>query len=370
VNPSALFAGYFDSFTGRGGVFKTPDEGANWNDSSAGLAIIDVHALAINPVNRATVYAAAGDGVSHTINSGADWSTVHFSTLGGVARVPSLLINPNDPNVVYASTGSADGCYVLEHFVRKSTDGGAAWSDLAVEQCDFGSVSLAIVPSDSNTLYASLEYPAGGTFLYQTSDAGANWNGTYLDLSITALVVDPADAATLYAGTTPRIAGQLRGVVKSSDGGKSFAPTALTDVDVSVLALNPSNSSVLYAGTSVPYPDGIPGMFKTTDGGATWSAINHGLAEIIDTRTPITALVFDPTRSVLYLGTSGGGVFTSIDSGANWTQFNDGLPTLDIRALAVSSDGSGTVYAGTPGGVFKTVHTQRGLRASSQPVPR
>jgi photosystem II stability/assembly factor-like uncharacterized protein len=360
TNPSAIFGGYSDRWTGRGGVSKTMDGGANWNDASSGLAILAVHALVIDATDRATVYVAAGDGVSKTIDSGANWSTVHFSTSGGLgtAWVPSLLIAPNDPGVVYASAEGSNGCSVMEHFLRRSTDGGATWSDLAVQQCDSGAVSLTMAPSDSKRLYAAPQYPAGGTFLYQTSDGGANWNGTYIDVPVTTLVIDPANPAALYGGT----ARQSRGVIKSTDGGKTWADTALTDADVSALVLDPANSNILYAGTSVPYPDGTPGVFKTTDGGATWSAINKGLEGIIGTRTPITALVIDPKLSVLYLGTSGGGVFKSIDGGVNWTPFSDGLPSLDIQTLAVSSDGSGTVYAGTPGGVFSGVESQRGRR--------
>jgi photosystem II stability/assembly factor-like uncharacterized protein len=175
-----------------------------------------------------------------------------------------------------------------------------------------------------------------------------------MDVSVTALAIDPANPAALYAGTTR----PPRGVIKSTDSGKTWAGTALTDVDISVLALDPTNSKILYGGTSAPYPDGTPGMFKSIDGGATWSGIGAGLEGIVGTRTPITALVLDPQFSVLYLGTAGGGVFKSIDGGANWTAFNDGLPSLDIRALAVSADGSGAVYAGTPGGVFRAVDTQ------------
>jgi hypothetical protein len=44
-------------------------------------------------------------------------------------------------------------------------------------------------------------------------------------------------------------------------------------------------------------------------------------------------------------------VFKSSDGGATWAPFNDGLTNLDVRVLAIAR---GTVYAGTPGGVFKT----------------
>ena len=224
-----------------------------------------------------------------------------------MAFVPSLLIDPNDPKVLYSSVEGVDFCFSSSRLLRKSTDGGATWSDLpGSTYCAFGGISLAMDPSDSNTLYAAPQDPIyfGTTTLYKTSDGGASWNQTHINGFVLALAIDPANPARLYGGR-----GRSGGVIKSTDGGKSWVGTALKDVDVSALVLDPTNSNVLYAGTSVPQPDGTPGMFKSTDGGATWSA------------------------------------------------FNDGLRSLDIRALAVSSDGSGTVYVGTPGGVFRAVGT-------------
>ena len=67
-----------------------------------------------------------------------------------------------------------------------------------------------------------------------------------------------------------------------------------------------------------------------------------------------TALKIDLLNSnILYLGTSNSGVFRSVDGGANWSAFNDGLTNLQIRALDVARGSPGTVYAATPGGVFK-----------------
>jgi photosystem II stability/assembly factor-like uncharacterized protein len=206
---------------------------------------------------------------------------------------------------------------------------------------------LAMDPSDSSTLYAAPQDDADcGAYVYNTSDAGADWNQTFTGGGfVTALVIQSGNPPTLYAGLN--YIGLNGGVSKSTDSGKTWIRTALTDVRVNVLMLDPTNSSILYAGTSM-------GLFKTIDDGATWSAIKTGLAA----STPITALAIDPNRSVVYLGASEGGVFKSIDGGTRWTPMNDGLPNLDINALAVSSDGSGTIYAGTSQGAFTTIDKQ------------
>ena len=126
---------------------------------------------------------------------------------------------------------------------------------------------------------------------------------------------------------------------------------------VAALAIDLSVGSTLYALTSANV------IFKSTD----WSPINQGLDQIVAAHAPINAVLLHPDRTdVLYLATSGYGVFRSTDGGATWAAFNDGLPFLDVRSLALSHRdsaahpgrrsgvlGSNTLYAGTPGGVFK-----------------
>ncbi len=357
ADASTIFAAYYDLSTGRGGVFKTADSGGNWKDSSAGLEIVDVHALAIDPGNPSTMYAAAGDGVSKTVDSGAEWRTVRFPGPGrGKAVVPSVLIDPNNPKVLYASVEDATGCVYTDHYLRKSTDGGTPWSDLPPTYCVLGAtISLAMDAMESNTVYAAPEDVADcGTPVDTTTDGGQTWKQNYIDGFVAALVIEPGNPATLYAGTS----WWPRGVLKSTDGGRTWSNVGLADLDVSVLAIDPVNAKVLYAGTSAAYPDGTPGIFESTDGAATWADSNTGLETIIRMRNAITSIVVDGKRSAVYLGTAGGGIFRSVDGGATWSPLNDGLPSLDIRALAIRTDGSGTLYAATPAGVFRVVDEQ------------
>jgi photosystem II stability/assembly factor-like uncharacterized protein len=144
-------------------------------------------------------------------------------------------------------------------------------------------------------------------------------------------------------------------VQKSSDGGATWNVAGLANQDVSLLAIDPLHPRVLYAGVSnYAYGCCFQGLFKSADDGASWSPINNGLGDLIDARVNVNALILDPDHpNVLYLGTSGYGVFKSSDGGATWTAFNDGLAFPDVRVLAIVRGASPTVYAGTPGGVFR-----------------
>jgi len=81
-------------------------------------------------------------------------------------------------------------------------------------------------------------------------------------------------------------------------------------------------------------------------GATTW--VNHG-----PEGGNIYALVVDPvTPTTLYAGTTGG-VFKSINGGQSWSALYPGLTNPIVRALAVAPTTPSTIYAGTAGnGVF------------------
>jgi hypothetical protein len=167
-----------------------------------------------------------------------------------------------------------------------------------------------------------------------------------------APVTDQHAPATVYAGTA-------KGVFKTTDGGTSWTTTdtvGLTASDVRALAIDPTSPAIVYAGTA-------NGVFKTTDGGTSWAATDAvGL-----TASDVRALAIDPTTpAIVYAGTANG-VFKTTDGGTSWAATDTvGLKPsnrpagMDVRALAIHpatphSQTPTVVYAGTGGGVFRTV---------------
>jgi photosystem II stability/assembly factor-like uncharacterized protein len=161
------------------------------------------------------------------------------------------------------------------------------------------------------------------------------------------------------------------GLLRSTNGGTSWTPTALTNrltwgtsgYYVNLVAINPQDSRILYASThSWGLPTtGFKGLFKSTDGGNSWFLVNTGLPDV-GSRTWITAIVIDPDDTNVvyaatggYPATDGQGVFKSIDGGKNWTVFNNGLGVLNIRSLALAPGSPNVLYAATPAGVFKNI---------------
>ena len=101
--------------------------------------------------------------------SGGSWTSLGPGNVGG--RTRSLVINPQNPNIMYA--GAVTGG------VWKTTDGGNSWTALTDMLPVLNIGALVMDPNDSNTLYAGTgEYYKAfpGQGIFKTSDGGATWN--------------------------------------------------------------------------------------------------------------------------------------------------------------------------------------------------
>src|SRR5260370_4788009 len=148
----------------------------------------------------------------------------------------------------------------------------------------FWVVALAVDPLTPSNLYAGTSGPecgcgAGG--IYRSVDDAASWTDTGVVSCMGALVVDPQNPSTVYAAT------HLRGVVKSTDSGATWAdastglqadPASLSAYVpyLSALAIDPRDSRTLYAGVELWL--GCPscpsaGLFKSTGGAGSWKAL-------------------------------------------------------------------------------------------------
>jgi photosystem II stability/assembly factor-like uncharacterized protein len=373
--------------TTGGGIFNSIDGGMTWTEANTGLRILSIRTLVGDPMNTATIYAGGDHGLFKSVDGGANWTqratfqvqappeSTPFPPVALPAEVHSMVIDFTNPNVMYVATARPGGCYSGDTNLLKSVDGGSNWSGLEPFQgagCETTDI-MAMDPIDPNTLYLPLGDDWVGLTVYKTTDAGAHWTSTGCPPpyncwglipgdEVNAFLIDPNTPGTLYAASD-------FGVFRSTDGGASFLAAGIANTEVALLAIDPRHSKVLYAAASNIYnpPSGFLGMYKSTDGGSSWSSVNQGLGEIIAAHPTVNALLVDAADTgVLFLATSGFGVFKSSDGGASWAPFNNGLTNLDVHSLTLvhgsswashrrrsSPTGSSTLYAGTPGGVFK-----------------
>jgi photosystem II stability/assembly factor-like uncharacterized protein len=245
-DPATVYAGT------DGPVYKSTDGAASWGVASLLHEPTGVSALAVDPQDSATVYAiTTNDATGHDGRSIRIRSRVFKSTDGGSAwptevvvqavkvlgargavidravHNPSLVIDPLDPEVLYAGGLG----------VTKSFDGGMTWRSSGLPRRPVP--ALAVDPEKAGIVYAGTD--AG---LFKSTDAGASWqplHGPLDGVRVETVAIDTEHNRTLYAGTE-------RGVFWSADGGyrwRRFARLPLRSFDA--LAVDRA-SGVVHAG--------------------------------------------------------------------------------------------------------------------------
>ncbi|HKQ05908.1 MAG TPA: SBBP repeat-containing protein [Blastocatellia bacterium] len=314
LDPSVLYA------AGGDGLFKSTDSGAHWT-LLVGAPLTNFFHLAIDPVTPSTVYAGAyGYGVYKTTNAGVTWTAIN-SGLDDTA-INALELDPSNPQTIYASNG---------YGVSKSTNGGGSWTKVKAGQG--GPVRVA--PGNGAVVYAGENHA-----LYKSTNGGGNWYLTGLYTSPSAIAVDPVNAAIVYVSSSG-------GVYKSTDGGSTWQTknNGLASLSVGALALAPDNSSVIYAGTN-------QGVFKTTDAGATWNVCGSGLAGV-----GVTRLAIDPLDTQTIYAACGGATLDAFvtelnaaGTGLIYSTYLGGVNAETGNAIAVDADGNAYVtgYSHSP----------------------
>ncbi|HNM14985.1 MAG TPA: hypothetical protein PKJ64_09480, partial [bacterium] len=98
-----------------------------------------------------------------TTDGGTNWTKVHTA---GNNRIQQVLADPSDFNIQYA-TAEALG-------FLKSTDAGITWAPSSTGIGAVDRLEMAIAPSNTNLLYASVE-SGTNSVLYRSTNGGANW---------------------------------------------------------------------------------------------------------------------------------------------------------------------------------------------------
>lgn len=255
---------------------------------------------------------------------------------GGDAR--RFAFSPQDPSRIYVGT--------TDSWIYVSNDGGSSWSRLAHlgQQDDLVVDSLVVDRSDPHTLYAGvwgMDHPDGG--IYISHDEGHTWSeAQQMDgQSVRSLAQARSNPHVLVAGT-------LRGVYRSEDGGRHWreiSPPESTEIhEVESLAIDPYDAQTIYAGTwHLPW--------RTEDGGAHWSNIKQGVIDDSD----VFSMIVDPSRPSIVFLSACSGIYRSDNYGNDFRKVQ-GIPATArrTRSLRMDPDNRNTVYAGTTEGLYKT----------------
>ena len=221
VNPSDQHEFYIGFASG--GVFKTINNGMTFFPVFDEQGSITIGDMAIAPSEPSIIYVGtgennssrssyAGDGIYRSNDGGSSWTNIGLSNTQHIGRI---LVHPNDPNVVWVA--AMGGLYSdnPERGVYKTTDAGKSWEKVLYLNEKTGAIDLVLDPEDPNILYASLwerkRYAwdfvgnGKGSGVYKSTDGGNTWSKSMKGIpndeftGRIGLTVSQSNPSTLYA---------------------------------------------------------------------------------------------------------------------------------------------------------------------------
>ncbi len=321
-----------------------------------------------HPTNDRVIYAGtAGGGVWKSSNGGASFQPIfdeHAQSIGAIE------LDPTDPDkTVWVGTGEiwtrnsvsiGDGLY-------KSTDGGVTWAKKGFERSERIS-SIVINPQNNQIMYLGILGALWGDNeergVYKSTDGGETWDKIlYFDQSTGCadVIMDPNDPETLYAsmwqfrrtGWSFSSGGKNSALFKSTDGGKTWNKihSGFPEGDLGriAIAVAPSNSDILYTVLETK-EDKDKGLYRSDDGGKSWQHLNNDFGLVV---RPFyfSRIVVDPKNPDVVVKA---GLFGSLSRDGGKTFRNLGNMHADIHDILFDFNNSDRMYVATDGGVYRT----------------
>lgn len=267
------------------------------------------------------------------------WDPVGPTNVGG--RIADIACHPTNLNIIYAASASGG--------VFKTTDAGTTWVPMFDDESALSIGSVAIDPSNPETIWVGTGEPNGGggsvtyggTGVFRSTNGGVTWTNMGLSPTryIGRVLVDPQNpnrvfVAALGSQWSPD---SNRGVYRTTDAGANWQRVlASTDSTGAVdLAIHPTSPNIVYAvlwersraPNFLDYGGPTSGIFRSTNGGDSWSELTNGLPSGDRGRIGITLCESAPsTLYAIYAESNPGafdGVFKTTNGGDNWVQTND-----------------------------------------------
>ncbi len=176
-----------------GGVWKTDNAGSSWTSLFDDQPMLNIGSIAIQQSNPNIVWVGTGEGnprnslnigegIYKTMDGGRTWRKMGLEKTRNIHRI---LIDPSNPNTVYAGVIGNPYAEHPERGVYKTTDGGETWTRVLYTNESSGVGDMAMDPSNPNKIIVNMwqhrrtpwSFKSGGpgSGLYMTMDGGRNW---------------------------------------------------------------------------------------------------------------------------------------------------------------------------------------------------
>ena len=315
---------------------------------------------------------ATGGGVWESQNYGTTWKNISDKYFDN-NNIGALAVAPSDPKVIYVGTGESDirNTFLTGDGMYKSTDAGKTWTRIGLADAHVIS-SIVVDPNNPKVVYAAalghVWAPNSARGVYRSTDGGQTWKKILYvndNTGAFALAMNPSNPQVLYSTMwqayrrpwTLSSGGPGSGIYKTTDGGTTWTnithnpglPTGIFGkVGVAVAASDPN---IVYALIQARYRGQAGGLFRSDNGGQTWKLVNNSM-RITQRAFYYSCVYVDPKDpNTVYLPNVS--VFVSHDGGKTLVQLHP--PHGDNHAFWINPNNPQNFIEGNDGGATVTL---------------
>ncbi len=247
-NPDIMYVG-----TASGGLWKSTSGGIKWDPIFDNEVTASIGSIAIQQSNPSVIWVGTGEGnprnslnggygIYRSLDAGKTWKSMGLEKTRHIHRV---IIDPTNPDVVYAAVIGSPWGEHPERGIYKTTDGGKSWKNMLFANNKTGAAELVMDPTNPNKLIAAMWEHKRDPWFFKSGGEGSGVHITY-------------------------------------DGGETW--TKVTDEDGFPkgelgrigLAIAPSKPNIVYALVEAKKN----ALYKSTDGGFKWKMVNDDMNQI------------------------------------------------------------------------------------------
>ena len=358
-NPDIIYAG-----SASGGVWKSENGGTTWTSIFDENPILNIGAIAIQQSNPSVIWVGTGEGnprnsvnlgagIYKSMDAGKTWKLMGLEKTKNIHRV---IIDPTNPNIIYAGVIGNPFADHPERGLFKTTDGGQNWEKILYTNERSGVADMVMDPTNPNKLFVAMwehhrntyDFKSGGkgSGFYVTLDGGKNFtklqnkaNGIPEgELGRIGVAIARSEPNRVYA----LIESAKNALYRSDDGG--FKWEKVNDDDEATIkgnrpfyfwdiAVDTKNENRVY---------GIFQMISMSeDAGKTFKVI----VPYEGVHPDHHAFWIHPEDPSMIINGNDGGIAISRDRGRKWT-FTEALPLGQYYHVNVDNEIPYNVYGG------------------------